>query len=158
MALTAQSVKLKRQKLNKLENGIDNIGTPSREISLSKTALQESIMFLGLVLGDMDEKNPYPESSNKENNVIEDRADVAPDTFNFESADDNHIGRVKEMREEIGAQIEDSKAKYLDAHDTVVKPGHEPFFPTHLINHLSCLEKAKLWLGMELNRIKNTSK
>lgn len=152
MALTAQSLKLQRQNLNKIEKGINKIA-PSREVALSKTALQESIMFLGLCMGDINESvTPYPESENSKSAIIEDRADTSVDDYNFDNPKD-HVAMVKELRYSLQTQVESVQACYKIAADTVVKQGHEPFFPTHLITALTAVEKSKMWLGMELNRI-----
>lgn len=47
----------------------------SRERSLSITKLQEAIMWLGMDLKDIGDANPYPNSFNPENRVIEPTAD-----------------------------------------------------------------------------------
>lgn len=47
----------------------------SRERSLSITKLQESIMWLGMDLKRLNEPNPYPESYNPENTIIDKTAD-----------------------------------------------------------------------------------
>lgn len=47
----------------------------SREVSLSITKLQEAIMWLGMNLKRLNEPNPYPNSYNPENTVIEKTAD-----------------------------------------------------------------------------------
>lgn len=156
MAISAQVVKLRRQKLNKIENGIIKLQKQSREISLSKTSIQESVMFLGLVLGDLNEPTPYPESSNPDNKIIEDMADTSPSEYNFESED--HILMVKELRKDMEEEVENMKQMYLDAFDSDVKPTNIHFFPSHLIIAVTSLEKAKMWLGMELNSIKNEQK
>ncbi len=47
----------------------------SRERSLSITKLQESIMWLGMDLQRLNDTNPYPESKNPNNTIIEPTAD-----------------------------------------------------------------------------------
>ena len=47
----------------------------SRERSLSITKLQESIMWLGMDLKRLNEPNPYPNSKNPENTIIDPTAD-----------------------------------------------------------------------------------
>lgn len=153
MAITTTQIKFLRQSLNKIEKGVDKLTQPSREIALSKTALQESIMFLGLTLGDInEEKTPYPESDNKDSQVIEARADTSDSDYFFDAAD--HIGQVKELRADLSAKIDQLKSLYLEAPGTNVAQENQPFFPTHIITALTSLERSKLWLGMELNRIK----
>lgn len=48
---------------------------PSRERSLAITKLQESIMWLGMDLKRLGEENPYPNSYNPENTIVEPTAD-----------------------------------------------------------------------------------
>jgi hypothetical protein len=49
--------------------------TSSREVSISITKLQESIMWLGMNLKELNEENPYPHSYNPENTNISATAD-----------------------------------------------------------------------------------
>jgi hypothetical protein len=151
MAINVSQVKLLRQSLNKIETGIEQL-TPSREVALSKTNLQECIMFLGLVLGDIGEETPYVKTNDVKTQHIDPRADLTDMPFNFDATD--HIGRVKELREDIQKKITDLKAQYLAAHDTVVAPEKKPFFPANMVSALTSLTKARLWLGMELGEVK----
>jgi len=151
METTATSVRLMRQNLNKIEKGIEKLA-PSRELSLSKTNIQETQMFLGLVLGDIGEESPYPKSDDAKSPVIEARADVSASDYNFDSKD--HLGMVKEIRKDIADRLTEIKDMYSVAYKTVIKPERATFFPTHLITAVTSLEKARLWSGMELNRIK----
>lgn len=151
MAITATTVRMHRQTLNKLEKGLEKL-TPGREVSLSKTALQESIMFAGLVLGDIGEENPYPKSDDKASNVIEDRADVSFSDYNFDATD--YVGQVKEIRNDIGKSLTVAKGLYKNAVDTAVKPESVAFFPSHLMMSITSLEKSRMWLGMALNEYK----
>ena len=153
MAITPQQVKLLRQRLNKVENGFSKLPNPSREKSLALTSLQESSMFLGLVLGDMDEKTPYIQSSNPENDVIEARADVSDSEFNFES--DEEIKMVKELRSEMEIRLIEVKEIYKTASVQDFSPEKSIFAPSHLVTSITSLEKSRMWLGMDLNRIKN---
>lgn len=49
--------------------------SPSRETSLSITKIQEAIMWLGMEMKRINDTNPYPESYNPTNTVIEPTAD-----------------------------------------------------------------------------------
>lgn len=48
---------------------------PSRERSLAITKLQEGVMWLGMDLKRLNEPNPYPNSKDPTNNIIEPTAD-----------------------------------------------------------------------------------
>jgi hypothetical protein len=154
MAILQQTVRLIRQKLNKIEKGIDKLA-PSRELSLSKTNIQEAQMFLGLVLGDIGEATPYPKSDDSKSPVIEARADVSVDDYNFDSED--HVGMVKEIRKDIADRLSELKEMYAVAHKTPIALEKAMFFPTHMVTAVTQLEKSKLWSGMELGRIKLAS-
>lgn len=48
---------------------------PSRERSLAITKLQEGVMWLGMDLKRLNEPNPYPNSKDPSNDIIEPTAD-----------------------------------------------------------------------------------
>ncbi len=61
------------QKLKEVQNGKpDGIG---RNLALSITHLEDSIMRLGMCLKDLNTENPYPNSYNPSNTIIEPTAD-----------------------------------------------------------------------------------
>lgn len=53
----------------------DSYTRSSRERSLVVTKLQEAIMWLGMDLKDLDAPNPYPNSYNPENTIVDKTAD-----------------------------------------------------------------------------------
>lgn len=146
--LNPSSVKLLRQELNKIETGIDQL-TPSREISISKTAIQETQMFLGKVLGDLGEASPYPKDDSKE---IADRTDVATEKFNFDATE--HIAMVKEIRAAASEKLKTLEEMYMTAPAAKVSQEKKIFFPIHVVSALTHLMKVRMWLGMELDRSK----
>lgn len=60
-----------------LDNALQNVKKlqPSREVSLSITNLQQSIMWLGMHLKEIGTTNPYPESYNPSSTKVEPVAD-----------------------------------------------------------------------------------
>lgn len=44
---------------------------PSRELSLTITKFQEAVMWMGMELKRLGEVNPYPNSKNPENTIID---------------------------------------------------------------------------------------
>lgn len=54
---------------------LKNSPRKSRERSISITKLQESIMWLGMDLKELNEPNPYPNSKDQSNTIIEKTAD-----------------------------------------------------------------------------------
>lgn len=64
-----------RRALDTILQELKNSGRSSRERSISITKLQESIMWLGMDLKALAEPNPYPESYNPNNTIVEKTAD-----------------------------------------------------------------------------------
>ena len=48
---------------------------PCREVSIVITKLQEAVMWMGMNLKRLNEKDPYPNSRNTNNDIIEPTAD-----------------------------------------------------------------------------------
>lgn len=48
---------------------------PSREVSIAITKLQEAVMWLGMNLKALNEPNPYPNSRDTSNTIIDKTAD-----------------------------------------------------------------------------------
>lgn len=70
-------VKQLRKDIDKLiqDTRLLNISSPSREVSLCLTKLEEAKMWLGKRLGELGQANPYPESTNPESLSIEPETD-----------------------------------------------------------------------------------
>ena len=113
-------------------------------------------MFQGLVLGDLqDSVNPYPESEDPKSVVIEDRADVSLEDYSFGEPD--IVGQIKELRADLQDQLDNLVTSYTTAHESKIKPERMPLFPSHILMSISNCEKAKMWLGMALNHIKENA-
>ena len=69
-----KATKQARVDLDETLQGIKSI-PGSRELSLSITKVQEAIMWLGMNLKALNEKNPYPDSYKPENTAIAPTAD-----------------------------------------------------------------------------------
>lgn len=67
--------KLFRKDLDAILQMIKNSPRKSRNRSLAITHLEDTIMRLGMDLKDLNEPDPYPESRNPENTVVEPTAD-----------------------------------------------------------------------------------
>lgn len=52
-----------------------NVLDPTRERALAKTKLQECIMWLGMDLKSLGEANPYPNSYDTSNTIVDKTAD-----------------------------------------------------------------------------------
>lgn len=77
MGITNQEVIENKQLRKDIDGIIQRIkGLPgSRERSLSITKLQEGVMWLGMDLKRLNQPNPYPNSKDPSNDIIEPTAD-----------------------------------------------------------------------------------
>lgn len=68
-----RDIKANKQLRMSLDKQLQNLKNcpKSRERSLAITKLQESIMWLGMDLKRLNEPNPYPNSYNPENSIID---------------------------------------------------------------------------------------
>lgn len=133
---------------------------PSRELSLTKTNLELSKMWLGMILKDLGTPNPYPESMNPDSKVIEPMAEHTKDTI-FPAdikADEDiplFVGRIKFFRGEVEKVIvelkENATQVFLPENRIVIAP---------IANDQAyiALVEAKLWLGMILNAVREQVK
>ncbi len=69
-----RSIKQLRKDTDDIIQRIKNL-KPSRETSLSITKLQEGVMWLGMRLKEIGTPNPYPNSKDPSNTIIEPTAD-----------------------------------------------------------------------------------
>lgn len=123
----------------------------SREIALAHTNLQRSKMWLGKVLGEI-ESSPYVNSENPTNNKIEPQAEHTESSLAkrwAENAIDSHVSRVKDFRSVISETVK----KYRHIIDNCV--GTNEYCQVYFAQSFLALEEAKMWLGWELDRIRN---
>ncbi len=118
----------------------------TREVSLAHTNLQRAKMWLGKALGKAGAINPYPNSENSSNAIIEAQADHGPEDY-FMQPEWNQTQRVKELRNII-QRITDSFEVFQAKSETFGSK-----YDLYCIQSLLAAEEAKMWLGWELNRI-----
>lgn len=114
----------------------------TREISLAYTNMQRGFMWLGMVLADIKEPNPYPESTNISSPKIEERTDQAKDIpATFEGCPDvlDRTVCVKWFRLQLD-NVLDKIDFPLACHDSQLA--------------LNAFKEAKMWFGQELNNIR----
>lgn len=139
-----REIRVKLDLISKLTNTLGK----SREISISYTSIQNSKLWLGKVLREMEIPNPYPESRNSTSKVIEPAADTAGEihTVGYEELDE--IGKTKELRNLL-KQVEETIYDIKD-HELPTKLSHEFKFQSYI----ECM-KAGMWLGMHLGVIRD---
>ena len=162
---TIERIKAYRVNIDTLTNSAKAL-IPSREVSLCYTALQRSKMFLGKVLGELGTPTPYPQSDNAKSPVIEKQAEHTEQTV-FDDVDLNgQVMKVKYLRaeiEKIGEELYEDLIRGDDDLEIVVGKSTEPqtdYYKTSLFKDstYTSLVEAKMWLGMELDRISNEKK
>jgi hypothetical protein len=147
-----------RLRIDELMNSFSLLHS-SREVSLAFTNAQRAKMFLGMVLKYTEgNPNPYPESTNTKNTVIEKMADKAIKTFadmdswkllivtntNTDPTDLQTL-KVKFFRNELDSIELQLSSISLNMLSPLAEKWHwQSYF---------ALVECKLWLGMELNRI-----
>ena len=146
-----------RNDIDTLINTAKNNFKPSREISLCHTHLQRSKMWLGKVLQNLKEANPYPDSSNPESKSIEPQAEHSSKT-NYDGLpkdDDEHLARVKDFRSAIQTII--SYCQCVAGGPLDIDGEKHKVDRARECGKISfdALEEAKMWLGWELDRIRN---
>lgn len=144
-----------------LVNTIEKLGK-SRELSSVKTSAQKAMMWTGTYmkfakLGD----NPYAKHDGNRETIehIEPMFDATNDTLTKDILDKGLIYTVDQMREYLGAQI-DALMKYMTDVDRMQQT-EQNLTPEEIIHTNMCmfniytnLTETRMWLGMELGRIR----
>ena len=158
MELVIKMIKAIRYEIDTCINSIVHLA-PSAEITLAKRELQRSKMWLGQLLGTLGTTNPYPESKNPESKVIEDQAEHSQITFLSVSGYENckdQISKVKFFRQYIEGVCMSFKKDIFENKDLKGKVSVEGMAFSNE-SYLRAIE-AKMWFGMELNRIHESTK
>lgn len=133
-----------RKKISELLNTIGSKGfLPSREMSLAKTDCQRSFHHLGLQLKSMNEKNPYPESTNPDSKIVEPIADAVYSEIPLHGT--TQLERVKDLRGHV--------QQIIDEYDNEGYP--LSYELRHFKKSQDWLTEVKMWLGWELGRIRD---
>lgn len=135
----------------------------SRELSLSNTNVQTAMMWTGTYmkfskLGD----NPYAKHDGNRKTVadIEPMFDATNDTFTKDILDKGAIYTIDQMRTYLGEQIEAiiaftiSEDSNYDVELTKSEEVQADLCVLWIHKHLT---EARMWLGMELGRIRDNS-
>lgn len=121
--------------------------TTSREVALAHTNLQRAKMWSGKALGETGATNPYPNSVDASNKIIEPQADQAPDAY-FLQPEWDQTQKVKELRS-IFQRIANEFEEMTGKSETCGKK-----YELYLQQSILALEESKMWLGWELDRIR----
>lgn len=134
-------VKEVRMELDHIFNQAKIIAS-STEHSLALTNIQRGSMWLGQVLATLGATNPYPQSSDPNSPVIEERADQAKDSpAVFEKMPyETRTQSVKWLRLQLQNIIDRLKLKVQYSHEITVA--------------IDALVESKMWFGQELNNIR----
>ncbi len=142
LPFTESDVKQWRIQIDAYIAATDREFISSREISMAKTSLQRAKAWLGEVLKSLGTANPYPNSSDPNNKVIEPQAEH--DLINADFTQyPTQLERVKAIRGSIQELI-NGYAKYHPFETGFAEKGLS----------LQNLIEAKHWFGWELDRIR----
>jgi len=147
-----------RLEVDKFINSIEKLN-PSREVSLCYTQLQRSKAWLGMALGELGTKTPYPDSTDPKSKNIEPQAEH----FNVTiwvyplkpqeaqpAIEETQTAHVKFFRKEIETYM----LKFDAFMDKQESQKEESWFLSYLWQARMTMIEAKHWLGWELNRIR----
>jgi hypothetical protein len=120
----------------------------SQEINKAADSLYLAKAWLGKVLGELGNENPYGSGYKTKEDIVPTQ-DVA--NLNPLDPSTSHIELVDWLRTEIGRVIKDMESiTWLEQKNNIVTKLNHLFNNTY--NHLC---EARFWLGFELERIKN---
>ena len=156
------SIKDFRIRIHTFLNSFSNL-LSSREVSLAYTNLQRAKMWLGKALGETGSPTPYPKSEDPTSPVIEPQADSYDVNFmtsRWASGDlwespllnipsqKVHLARIKDLRSIIQQTINE-----FDSWQATSESFGQ-HYDMFLQQSNFALIEAKLWFGMELDRIR----
>jgi hypothetical protein len=144
-----------RRNLMVLANTVDTL-EKSRELSLVKTALQTAMMWSGTYLkftntGD----NPYAKSDGNRTSVedIEPMFDATAGTLDKEILNQGTIYVVDQMREHL-SKLLGSLTTFISSGEKIQEREDSLEENMALFNIINNTTEARMWLGMELRRLK----
>lgn len=159
MQPTVEQTKEWRLKIDSFANSAKAL-TTYREVSLVITNLELSKMWLGQVLKNLGNPNPYPESKNPASPTIEPQAEHT-DSIIFGADLTDQTARVKFLRSEIDKTVESFSVLNDNPIDEELKIYNPEEAKKNSMGSLCMVQSycylvnAQMWLGMELNRIRS---
>jgi len=129
--------------------------TPSREVSLAFTKLQEGKMHVGNTIFETEDYKVYVNSNDPSNKIIDayhvDSEIIAMQTPNDWSPD--HVERVKILRRELSAML----VRIKSIGDELTLLPSQLFARDFLLTSYIKMRECQNWFGMELARIRESS-
>ena len=151
--LAKRFVRAMRVRLDEIYQRFDKL-PKTREVASAKTGVQTGFMFLGLELAHLGSGNPYPESMNASNSIIEnpqDKWDGKKSILTTEHvSDEKQIEFTKWLRLELQFTLDAIKS-----YQRFIRPSNNSSL--EISNHLNLgaviieVTKGKLWAGQQLN-------
>jgi hypothetical protein len=140
----------------KIDNTLYNLRclNPSREISLSITKIQEARMWTGLFLGLIGEPTPYANNGMRKNvKDIEKATDLSRKFCFVKGTQVEGVDKLREVIKEHINEYEDIKRNIHFTKQAYLQQINHTYQKT-----MDYLVESRLWLGMELGRIRDESK
>lgn len=122
-------------------------------------SLRLARMWLGCILETLETEDPYPNSDDPSNEIIENPSDVSMDTPEFsviEGEKLTHITQVKHLR--LRVEQDHILTLVRDIAPMVYNPNHDNDMKICLQSIYRHLREAKMWLGVELGAIRDLKK
>lgn len=140
-----EQIKESRQRIDALLDVL-KLHRHNREYVMAYDSLQLGFMRLGLLLGHIGAKYPYPESMDAESPVIEAPTDKAKSVLELPDLP-KEVGFVKFIRLQIDSEIGALEIAFKE-YFKEYSPGHEALIA------LDSLRESKMWMGQQLNNIR----
>lgn len=147
-----EQVKSHRIEVNKIINTIRTYPT-NRELALAITSAQMARQWMGKMLGTLNTKHPYPESTNPESPVIEPMAEDTKEMLDNYNGTRPRTAVIKELRKHCETLIDGPNGLKDMAQISVWDDDH--IQAIYAMQAFVNLTQCKMWLGEELGRIRN---
>ncbi len=148
------NIKELRKDMIKVDNTLTDL-RESRELSLVKIKVQEAMMWCGSSLRFFDD-SPSPYQNDGKRTSVEDIEKRFDDTdAKIIPTGTGHITEVDTLREYLGRKFDNLAAFTLEIQENAEDDRETYYILFHLNNILTKLKEARMWLGMELGRLKN---
>jgi hypothetical protein len=147
-----------RSEMIMLSNTLNMMGG-SRELNLSKTALETATMWAGTYLRKAGSPDPY-DPAKREDGKIQPRFDTNTATLSAELLGTSSLQQTDAVRKVMAEMLEGFHAAQVDMDS--VQEREKNLTPLELMETSMCLlniytrlSEARMWLGMELGRIRD---
>lgn len=150
-----------RRNLMVLSNTVAKL-KKSRELTIARTSLQNAMMWSGTFLKESGQgDNPYAKLDGKRTSVedIEPMFEATSNTIDKEFFKEGEIVVIDKLREFLD-ELHEAVLEYVDNPKDLGDVSQKKLITLNMIlfNVLNHITEARMWLGMELGRMRDESK